>query len=126
MPQRFHFAARILWTLTVLVAASAAAPPVPVGLIGVGGDRVVQLSWEPSPGATSYTLRRRTTADSGSYSTIASGITSTTYTDLNRTNGTRYYYVVAAVDGSGTSANSQQARTVPYRRPDPGVVQWPL
>jgi len=126
MTAPFPLAARVLWTLTVLVTAGIAAPPVPVGLIGVGGDRVVQLSWEPSPGATSYTLRRRTTADSGSYSTVASGITGTTYTDTNRTNGTRYYYVVAAVDGTGTSANSQQARTVPYRRPDPGVVQWPL
>lgn len=114
------------WMAIGMGAALSAAPPVPVGLIGVSGDGQIALSWESSAGAETYTVGRRSGATSGAYTEIASGVTGTTYTDPGRTNGTTSYYVVAAVDASGTSANSQQARAVPVRRPAPGTVQWPL
>lgn len=101
-----------------------AAPDAPAALIAVAGDSSATLSWEPVPGATSYTVRRGTT--SGSYSTIASGVTATTFTDAGRTNGTTYYYVVTATNDTGTSANSNQARVTPVLRPAAGSVYWPL
>lgn len=95
-------------------------------VIAVTGDRQVTLSWEPSPGATHYVVRRRTSESSGDYTDIATGVTGTSFLNTGLTNGTRYYYVVAAVDGSGTGADSQQARGVPYKRPASGAVRWPL
>ncbi len=96
------------------------------GVIGVSGDGRVVLSWEASQDASHYTVKRRDSANSGDYTTIATELTETTRTDAGLTNGTRYFYAVAAVDGSGASEDSQQARGVPLRRPAPGVAHWPL
>ena len=40
---------------------------------------------------------------------IASNVTATTYVNGGLRSGRRYYYVVAAVNGVGTSPNSTQA-----------------
>jgi len=117
-------------------ASMAAAPAAPTALIAITGDRSVTLRWDPVPGATSYTVRRRSSASSGSYSTVQSGVTATTYTHEHTpggsgvqvvNNGTTYYYIVTATDGSGTSPNSNQARATPLAPlPPDTVVQWPL
>ena len=62
------------------------------------------VTWNVPSGATSYTVRRGTV--SGTYTTLASGIAATNYTDSTAAVGTTYYYVVAAVGPGGTSANS--------------------
>jgi hypothetical protein len=51
----------------------------------------------------------RSTVSGGSYSSIATGITSLTYTDSGLTRGKTYYYVFSAANCAGTSANSAQA-----------------
>ncbi len=86
-------------------------PPAPSGLTATGGNAQVALSWGASSGATSYNVKRSLTSGSG-YSTIAS-TSSTAYTDTAVTNGTTYYYVVTAVNGSGESGNSNQASATP-------------
>src|SRR5205807_1139680 len=63
----------------------------------------VGMSWSGPSGATSYKVGRSTTSG-GPYTTIASP-TGTGYTDTGLTNGTTYYYVVAAVNPAGASAN---------------------
>ena len=85
-------------------------PPAPTGLTAVPGpsSRQISLSWNASAGATSYTVRR-STSNGGPYSTIASNVTATTYVNGGLRSGRRYYYVVAAVNGVGTSPNSTQA-----------------
>ena len=65
----------------------------------------VPLRWQPSFGATSYTVKRATSSG-GPISTVASGITASSYTDKTVTNGTTYYYVVTATNSAGTSGNS--------------------
>ncbi len=54
----------------------------------------------------------RSTTSGGPYTTVASP-TGTSYTDTGLTNGTTYYYVVAAVDLAGTGPNSSQASARP-------------
>jgi fibronectin type 3 domain-containing protein len=88
-----------------------AVPPVPTNVVASAGNGQVGLSWSASSGATSYNVGRSTTSG-GPYTTIASP-TATTYTDTAVTNGTTYYYVVAAVNGAGTSANSSQVSATP-------------
>ncbi len=69
------------------------------------------LSWSGVSGATSYNVKRSTTNGSG-YTTIGSG-NSTTYLDQGLTNGTPYYYIVTAVNGTTESAPSNQVSATP-------------
>jgi beta-glucanase (GH16 family) len=86
-------------------------PPAPTGLTatvpnGKGGR--INLAWNTSTGATSYHVKRATVSG-GPYTTIATGVTATTYNDSGLTSGTTYYYVVSAANSAGESANSNQA-----------------
>jgi regulation of enolase protein 1 (concanavalin A-like superfamily) len=69
------------------------------------------LSWSASSGATSYNIKRSTTSGSG-YTTVGTA-TGTSFTNSGLTNGTTYYFVVSAVNGTGESANSTQASVTP-------------
>lgn len=72
------------------------------------------LTWNASSGATSYKVSRSTTSG-GPYtliSTIQQG-SITNMTDTSLTNGTTYYYVIAAANAYGTSANSSQVSAMP-------------
>ncbi len=88
------------------------APAAPTGLTATAGNAQVSLSWNASAGATSYNVLRSTT-NGGSYTTIATLVATTSYTDTGLTNGTTYYYVVQAVNSAGTSPNSNQASATP-------------
>jgi fibronectin type 3 domain-containing protein len=60
-----------------------------------------------------YNVYRSTTSGSG-YTKISGGLISlVNYTDSSVVNGTTYYYVTTAVDGTGTeSTNSNEAAAV--------------
>jgi fibronectin type 3 domain-containing protein len=87
-----------------------AMPATPTGLTATPGNAQVSLTWTPSVNATSYQVKRST--GSGAEAQI-SAPTSTTYTDTGLTNGTKYYYVVSAVNSGGDSADSSQASATP-------------
>jgi fibronectin type 3 domain-containing protein len=86
-------------------------PPVPTGLAATPGAGQVMLQWNSSAGATSYRLSRSATSGAG-YVLIATP-TVTNFTDSSVTGGTTYFYVVAAVNANGTSANSSQVSATP-------------
>ena len=76
-------------------------------------DSQVTLNWDSVNYAASYKVYRSETSD-GTYTEIASGITSTSYTDTGLTNGTTYYYKVVAVDSfSNISDYSNIASATP-------------
>lgn len=87
-------------------------PPAPTGLTASAGNGQVSLTWSASSGATSYNVKRSTTSG-GPYTTVASGVTSTSFTNTGLTNGTTYYFVVSAVNSAGESGNSNQASATP-------------
>lgn len=89
------------------VITTVVAPATPAGLTAVSGDASVTLNWTPVSGAASYNVKRAT-ADGGPYTTVAAGVTASSYAETGLTNGTRYYYVVSAVNPGGESANSSQ------------------
>ncbi|MCA1628325.1 MAG: fibronectin type III domain-containing protein, partial [Acidobacteria bacterium] len=70
------------------------APAAPTGLSATAGNAEVTLSWTASSGATSYKVKRATVSG-GPYTTIASGLAATSYTDTTVSNGTTYHYVVS-------------------------------
>jgi len=87
------------------------APATPGGLTATAGNQQVSLNWNASAGATSYNVGRSITSG-GAYSQIASP-SATSYSDTSVTNGTTYYYVVAAVNSAGMSANSAEVSAKP-------------
>ena len=92
--------------------APIVTPAAPAAFLSAGGENVVSLRWQPSFGATGYTIKRATTSG-GTYSTVASGVTASSYTDATVTNGTTYYYVVNATNSAGTGANSAEDSATP-------------
>ncbi len=97
----------------VFTRGTAAAPATPANFTATAGNGQVTLSWTASSGATSYNVYRSTT--SGNEGTVAynAGITSTSFIDTSVTNGTKYYYKVAAVNSVGTSAQSGEQSATP-------------
>jgi fibronectin type 3 domain-containing protein len=91
-------------------------PPAPTGLTAVAGHTRVLLNWTATVGATTYNVRRATVSG-GPYTTVATGIYGTTYTNEGLTNGTAYYYVISAVNASGEGANSAQVSATPAASP---------
>jgi hypothetical protein len=77
------------------------------------GDMQASLLWSAVDNAANYNVYRSTTSG-GPYTKIATGVTGTTYNDTDVINGTTYYYVVTAVNSSGTeSAYSNEVSATP-------------
>ncbi|HEY6228347.1 MAG TPA: hypothetical protein VI282_14595, partial [Verrucomicrobiae bacterium] len=83
----------------------------PASVTANGGNGLVNLSWGAVSGATGYTVKRSATSG-GPYTTLTT-TANTSFTDTAVANGTKYYYVVAAVTANGTSANSPEASATP-------------
>jgi hypothetical protein len=97
-------------TITV---TSGSVPPAPTGLTAAPGNSQVALAWTATSGAMSYNVYRGTTPGGEGPTPIATGITATTYTNSGLTNGTTYYYKLAAVNSVGTSPMSNEASAKP-------------
>lgn len=95
-----------LYNALVSSTKATSPPSAPTGLTATAGNAQVSLSWNASSGAVSYTVERATTS-TGPYTTIASSVSNTTYTDSSVSNGTTYYYVVLAVNSDGSTASNQ-------------------
>ena len=84
-------------------------PAAPAGLAAtVDSASRINLTWSASSTATGYNVKRATVSG-GPYTTVASAITPTSFTDTGLSASTTYYYVVSAVNLGGESANSAQA-----------------
>ncbi|WP_436867042.1 Kelch repeat-containing protein [Bacillus fungorum] len=85
----------------------SALPNVPTNLSGRSGDRKNILTWTSVNNATSYNVKRSTNKG-GPYTTIATDVTDTSYTDLYVENGKTYFYTVSAKNRAGESENSNE------------------
>jgi fibronectin type 3 domain-containing protein len=94
-------------------ALSGTPPAAPTNVMPAAGNQSVTLSWTASTGATSYNVYRGMSPGGEGNSPVATNVSTTTYTDLNLTNGTTYYYQVTAVNGNGESARSTEVSAVP-------------
>jgi kumamolisin len=97
-----------LYNDLVKTSVAVTAPSAPTGLSAIAGNTAIALSWTASSGAVSYDLKR-STVNGGPYTTIATSIINTTFSDNSVSNDTIYYYVVSAVNSGGQSSNSSQA-----------------
>ena len=112
------------YSLVVTAVGNASAPQtftysppaVPTGLTAAGGSNaLVNVHWNPSAGASSYTVERALNS-SGYFATIAT-VTATNYTDAPVTNGLIYYYKISAVGSGGPSGNSAAVSATPVGPP---------
>ena len=118
-------------TQNFAVVVSTTAPPVPPGApslnVPTAGNGSVGLSWSApasNGGATitDYAILRSTTAGAETQiATTGSGST-LTYTDTTVSNGTTYFYQVAAINSAGTGTPSNERSATPTAPPTPDFV----
>lgn len=116
MPDLAFLRILVLLTLAMLAmpgGVAFAVPPAPAHLMPTAPALAGQvgLTWNAALGATSYSVKRATAA-AGPFTTISSP-TATSFTDTTAVAGTRYYYRVTAVDGTGEGAASLTISTTP-------------
>lgn len=85
----------------------------------------IKLTWTAAPDAATYTVKRATITG-GPYTTIASGLTATTYTDSAVTPGITYFYTVTGINALGEQASDEiaMAAVAPDEIPMAGLVGW--
>jgi hypothetical protein len=87
-------------------------PAAPTGLTAVAGDGRVVLFWNGVALAAGYNLGRATVSG-GPYTPVTNGLAGASYTDTGLSDGTTYYYVVAATNQAGLGAASAQVSATP-------------
>jgi hypothetical protein len=111
----------------VLVANAGqdlAGPAAPTSLVATAGDGSVDLSWNPVAGAAGYRIFRSPVTAGGHV--LVGTASGTTFSDTDVENGTRYFYVVRALDAAGNEgAASNEAAATPSFPIGYAVLQWP-
>ncbi len=94
-------------TATPTAGSDDIAPSIPTNLIVVSGAGQVTLDWYDNTEADleGYNVKRSTESD-GPYTTIATLVTASGYTDDSVSSGSTYYYIVTAVDVSSNESNA--------------------
>ena len=92
----------VLFNPSLGVLPTVSQPPLNVAAVNVTSSQV-PLSWAPVPGASSYVVERSPASTNPTWSVIATGATSTSYTDTSVSNATNYDYAVRAISASDTA-----------------------
>ena len=88
-------------------------PAAPTGLSATAGNATASLTWTAVTGAASYNVYQGTSAGAENAAPVQSSINGLTATVSGLTNGTTYYFKVAAVDAGGASALSNETSAMP-------------
>jgi len=98
-----------------VTAVNTCTPPAAPAVAITPANAEIDLSWPPLSGATSYSVGRSETAGTGysSATTITTCTTTCSYSDINVSTGTTYYYVVTASNGKCSSDNSLEVSAQP-------------
>ena len=91
--------------VSLMNTSPAGFVPAPASLTTTPGSGQVSLGWSPVPGATSYGVLGATTSG-GPFLDVATGLTTTTYTNTGLTTGTTYSYVIVAHTATSESPDS--------------------
>jgi cellulose 1,4-beta-cellobiosidase len=104
------------WTVPLHTASSGeghsqTVPSAPTGVTAACNapttSKTIKVSWTAVTHATTYTVYDSTTSATGTYSSIATGVTTTSWTSGTLTAGTNYWFEVTASVGSNwTTAKS--------------------
>jgi subtilisin family serine protease len=89
-----------------LVACTS--PATPTNLIATAGNAQVALQWNASLGSVAYIIRRGTSSGTEIF---LNWTTQTSFTDATAVSGTKYYYVVKAVNANGAQSGQSTERS---------------
>ena len=104
--------------LSLAVSAMPIAPP--EGVTATMSDGRVTIKWEPSAGATSYTIYRKGEGES-EFVELTAGVLKPPFVDPGLTNGTRYSYQVRATTAASHSDFSAKVSAIPLPPPPKSV-----
>jgi len=107
-----HYSQNLPPAVETFTAASM-APAAPANLGASSGDAKAMLLWSPADQAQSYSVKRALVSG-GPYTTLVTGLITSSFTDVGLTNGTTYYYVVTATNALGESVNSYEVVSLPH------------
>jgi hypothetical protein len=116
-----NFSAQLAAHRGNLYRLSGSFLPTPWLASAVGRSNRVELAWEPLAGTAAYRVKRSLT-ETGTYQTIATGLTNTAYTDATAQNGTTYYYAVSALFSGKESPDSGPRSATALS--SPGTISW--
>jgi len=88
-------------------------PLAPANLTATAGNQSVTLNWQAAVNAVTYNVYRGSSSGGQSSTPVATGVTSTTFTDMGRINNVAYFYKVSAVNGAGIGPRSNEASATP-------------
>lgn len=94
-------------------AQATIVPAAPTGLTATAANASATLTWTASNGATGYNVYQGTSAGGEAAAAVQSNLSGLTATVSGLTNGTTYYFKVAAVDAGGASPPSNEAQATP-------------
>ena len=103
---------RVLFTQN----ADLTGPSAPTGLAATANGVAIDLHWSPVTGAAGYNVYRSPLSGGGYTKVNDAPVTATDYHDASADlrSGTKYYYIVKALDSAGNeSAPSNEASAVP-------------
>jgi fibronectin type 3 domain-containing protein len=96
-------------------------PSNPSNLSATPGDKAATLDWDgvEADDLAGYNVYRSTSESFEADDKVASTLSATQFTDDGLSNGTDYFYIVTAEDGSGNESNSSNGVTVrpPFEEP---------
>ena len=104
-------AGRSAWSTAAWLKASAVKPSVPGTPVLTDNHGSISLSWSAptSSGGDTVTYKVEELTNKGSWSQVATGLTSPTYTYQGTTSGSTYSFAIVAVNSAGRSAWSTAA-----------------
>jgi cellulose 1,4-beta-cellobiosidase len=121
------------WTVTLHTASSAEShsqtvPSAPTGVSAACNApttaKTIKVSWTAVTHGTTYTVYDSTTSATGAYSSIATGVTTASWTSGTLTTGTNYWFEVTVSVGSNwTSAKSSASTESTINSTSPFCVQ---
>jgi uncharacterized repeat protein (TIGR03803 family) len=99
-------------------ATPMAPPPAPTGVAAAAGNAQVTLRWAAVAGAAHYDVYEGTSAGAESAKPVLAGVSATSATVGDLTNGNTYYFVVRAVNVNGAvSPASSEVSATPMASP---------
>ena len=88
------------------------SPEAPNSIAATPGSGSAILVWSPAT-ADTYNVKR-SAVSGGPYTTVASDISSLSYTNFGLSNGTTYYYVVSSMIAQNASSDSVEVSVTPF------------
>ncbi len=119
-PQSIREVADLLGLMETTTRPTYHPPEAPTGLKARPSDKRVSLTWNPSPGALTYQIKRAP-QPGGPYTVVGTVNEATEFADTTVANGTAYYYTVEAANNVAASPLSGEVKGEPQAPPAPPV-----